>query len=67
MASLPHRTVTLLYISLAAVGLLLATLWHAGNPVSAGAVILALPLLCGRLWRGVVGREQAAPQKPSPD
>jgi hypothetical protein len=49
------------------VGLLLAALWRVGGLVSDGAVILALPLLCGRLWRGVVGREQAAPQKPSPD
>lgn len=50
----------MLYIGLAAADLLLAGLWRVGGPVSAGAVILALPLLCVGLWRFVVGREPAA-------
>jgi len=37
IAGYSHRTVTLLYIGLAAVGLLLAALWHAGGLVSDGA------------------------------
>jgi hypothetical protein len=49
------------------VGLLWAVLWRVGSLVSAGAVILALPLLCVGLWRGVVGRERAAQQQLTPD
>jgi hypothetical protein len=62
-----HRTVTLLYIGLAAVGLLLAALWHAGGLVSDATVVLALPLLYLGLWRGVVGCARAARHKPLSD
>ncbi|MGB2775351.1 MAG: hypothetical protein WBF31_23825, partial [Anaerolineae bacterium] len=61
------RGCSLRYIGLAAVGLLWAVLWRVGSLVSAGAVILALPLLCVGLWRGVVGRERAAQQQLTPD
>ena len=67
IAGYRHRTVTLLYIGLAVVGLLLAVPWYSGGAVSDLTVMVALPLLCVGLWRGVVGRERAAQQQLTPD
>jgi hypothetical protein len=67
IAGLAHRTVALRYIGPAAVGLLLAGLWRDDDLVSDGVVCLALSLLCGGLWRGVVGRVRAALQRSFPD
>jgi hypothetical protein len=53
----------LLYLGLAAVGLLLTALWYSGGLVSDGA-ILALPLLCVGLWRFVVGCARTARKQP---
>jgi UDP-N-acetylmuramyl pentapeptide phosphotransferase/UDP-N-acetylglucosamine-1-phosphate transferase len=61
-----HRTVTRLYIGLAATGAMLAARWYSDGSASDLAVILALPLLCVGLWRFVVGREHAAQKQPSP-
>ena len=67
IAGYSHRTVTLLYIGLAAAGAILAVLWYSGGAVSDLTVMVALPLLCVGLWRGVVGRERAAQQQLTPD
>ncbi len=67
IAGYRHRTVTRLYSGLAAVGLFLAVLWYSGGAVSDLTVMVALPLLCVGLWRGVVGRERAAQQQLTPD
>ena len=67
IAGYRHRTVTRLYIGLAAAGLLLAIPWYSGGAVSDLTVMVALPLLCVGLWRGVVGRERAAQQQLTPD
>ena len=66
IAGYSHRTVTLLYIGLAAAGAILAVLWYSGGAVSDLTVMVAL-LLCVGLWRGVVGRERAAQQQLTPD
>ena len=67
IAGYRHRTVTLLYIGLAVAGALLAIPWYSGGAVSDLTVMVALPLLCVGLWRGVVGRERAAQQQLTPD
>ena len=66
IAGYRHRTVTRLYIGLAAAGVLLAALWRVGGLVSDGAVIAVLPLLCLGLWRGVAGRARAAQKRSVP-
>ena len=66
IAGYRYRTVTLLYIGLAAAGAILALLWYSGGPASDPVLLLALPLLCVGLWRFVVGREHAAQKHPAP-
>ena len=66
IAGYRHRTVTRLYLGLAAAGVLLAALWRVGGLVSDGAVIAVLPLLCLGLWRGVAGRARAAQKRSVP-
>jgi UDP-N-acetylmuramyl pentapeptide phosphotransferase/UDP-N-acetylglucosamine-1-phosphate transferase len=46
IAGYSHRTVTLLYIGLAATGAMLAARWYSDGSASDLAVILALPRLC---------------------
>ncbi len=58
-----HRTVTLLYIGLAAAGALLALLWTLDAAGSGLAIVLSLPLLCWGLCRMVWRRERT--RKPS--
>lgn len=60
-----HWAVTLLYIGLAAVGLLLTALWYSGSMFGDLAVILIIPLLCIGLWRWVVRSEQAVRKQPT--
>ena len=61
-ADYSHRTVTLLYIGLAAAGAILALLWTLDVAGSGLLIVLSLPLLCWGLCR-VVGRRERA-RKP---
>lgn len=65
IAGYNHRTVTLLYIGLAATGAILAGLWYSDSSASDSAVILALPLLCLGLWRFLIGRERSQGKQPA--
>ena len=61
IAGYRHRTVTLLYIGLAAAGTILALLWTLDAAGSGLAIVLGLPLLCwglcGVVWRRERTRE----------
>ncbi len=54
-----HRTVTLLYIGLAAAGAILALLWTLDVTGSGLAVVLSIPLLCWGLCMVVWRRERS--------
>lgn len=54
IAGWSHRTVTLLYLGLALVGVVLALLWVGRLPGSGLATALLLPLCALLLWSGVV-------------
>ncbi len=58
IAGYRHRTVTLLYIGLAAAGAILALLWTLDAAGSDLAVVLSIPLLCWGLCRVVWRRER---------
>ncbi|MFZ1595654.1 MAG: hypothetical protein WAW26_07365 [Anaerolineae bacterium] len=57
IAGYRHRTVTLLYIGLAAAGAILALLWTLDVTGSGLAVVVSIPLLCWGLCRVVWRRE----------
>ncbi len=57
IAGYRQRTVTLLYIGLAAAGALLARLWTRDAAGSGLASVLSIPLLCWGLWALVWRRE----------
>lgn len=61
IAGCSHRTVTLLYIGLAAAGVLLALFWTLDVPGSGSVIVLSIPLLCLGLWAYVVRRERPQP------
>jgi UDP-N-acetylmuramyl pentapeptide phosphotransferase/UDP-N-acetylglucosamine-1-phosphate transferase len=54
IAGCSHRTVTLLYVGLAVIGVSLALDWFRFEQGGAWAVAVILPLLCLGLWAGVV-------------
>lgn len=56
-----HRTVTLLYIGLAAAGVLMALAWTLDVPGSGPVIVLSIPLLCLGLWAYVVRSERRHP------
>jgi hypothetical protein len=58
IAEYRHRTVTLLYIGLAAAGALLALLWTLDVAGSGLLIVLGIPALCWGLCRGVWRRER---------
>ncbi|MFZ2517268.1 MAG: hypothetical protein WA089_01065 [Anaerolineae bacterium] len=58
IAGYRHRTVTLLYIGLAAAGAILALLWTLDVTGSGLAVVVSIPLLCWGLCRVVWRRER---------
>jgi len=59
-----HRTVTLLYLGLALLGVALALAWVGGLPGGAQAAALLPPLCALLLWWGV-GRVEAAARRSS--
>ncbi len=65
IAGYGHRTVTLLYIGLAAAGAILALLWTLDAAGSGLASVLSIPVLCWGLWACVVYSERrSAPYPP---
>ena len=62
IAGYSHRTVTLLYIGLAAAGLLLALLWTLEVAGSGQLIALSIPVLCWGLWGYVVYCERRRSQ-----
>ena len=65
IAGYNHRTVTLLYIGLAAVGAILALLWTFDATGSGLAIVLSLPLLCWGLCAWVVDSERRSAPRHS--
>jgi UDP-N-acetylmuramyl pentapeptide phosphotransferase/UDP-N-acetylglucosamine-1-phosphate transferase len=63
IAGWSHRTVTLLYLSLAVLGVVLALLWAIAAPGSSLAIAVLPPLCAVLLWRGVVVVEARAAQR----
>jgi UDP-N-acetylmuramyl pentapeptide phosphotransferase/UDP-N-acetylglucosamine-1-phosphate transferase len=59
IAGCSHRFVTLLYIGLAAWGVIWALFWLQGIPGSAIVIVVTIPLLCLALWMFVNRRESA--------
>ena len=62
IAGYRHRTVTLLYIGLAAAGAILALLWTLDGAGSGPLIALSLPVLCWGLWAYVVDCERRRSQ-----
>ena len=62
IAGYSHRTVTLLYIGLAAVGAILAWLWTLDGAGSGPLIALSIPVLCWGLWAYVVYYERRRSQ-----
>ena len=58
IAGKSHRSVTILYIGLALIGLILSLLWYWEIKVSSLAVVFVLPLCCTLLWAFVVYNER---------
>jgi len=58
VAGYHHRTITLLYVGLAAAGVILALLWTHDAAGSGLAIVLSIPLLCWGLCRVVWRRER---------
>jgi UDP-N-acetylmuramyl pentapeptide phosphotransferase/UDP-N-acetylglucosamine-1-phosphate transferase len=65
LAGMSHAKTSSLYIALAAVGTLLATVWSLDRSWGNLGTVIILPSLCWSLWRYVIRREKLSP--PTPD